>query len=100
MIVGALVDVSSNVIQLKGFWAMNQIECSHYQNFGDGNLSALVLAYHVNTLLTSGQLLKQTQIKSFQRPLIKSCRELKVDTIQHCVTKHLRSHFCWVSLIR
>lgn len=99
MIVGAL-DVSSNVIQLKGFCAMNQIECSCYQNFCDANLSALVLAYHVNTLLTSGQLLKQTQIKCFQHPLIKSCRELKVDIIQHCVTKHLRSHFCWVSLIR
>lgn len=51
MIVGAL-DVFSSVIKLKGFWAMNQIKCSHYQNFCDGNMSALAWAYHVNTLLT------------------------------------------------
>lgn len=50
MIVGA--HSSSNGIKFKGLWAKNQTECSRYQNFCDNSMSALVLAYQVNALLT------------------------------------------------
>lgn len=74
------------------------MECNHYQNFYDGAMSALALAYHVNT----GAPVKTNSNKMLSTPSIKRCNVLNVkdDNIQHCVTEHFRSHFCWLSLIR